>query len=172
MFVSGVRAPPNRFATGDTTAPGDLAALSYTLTRSGNDDESSCGDLAILTLNVEPPEEEQTPVEQLGYAIDAESVPEGLILPDGPVRANEGSLTFAWLDDSNGGHGIVAFTLAVGAVDLAGNVGPPSEIRVYDGGDTEACNVAPRGARGSPAPSFTLMFMLFVAAARTIRRRV
>ena len=158
--------------TGDATAPGDLAALTYALTRSGNDDQSSCGDLAILTLNLEPPEDEQTPLEQLGFAIAAESVPDGLILPDGPVRAPQGSLTFAWPDDSSGGHGIVAFTLAVSAVDLAGNVGPPSELRVYDGGDTEACSVAPRGARGSVAPGFALMLVAFLTAARVIRRRV
>jgi MYXO-CTERM domain-containing protein len=61
-----------------------------------------------------------------------------------------------------------AFTIAVSAVDLAGNAGPPSEIRIYDGGDTEACSTTASGR--SASSGVALMLVLLVAAARSTRR--
>jgi hypothetical protein len=155
--------------TGDTAPPGDLTSLTYALARSENDNEvtSSCGDLAILTLNIEPPESEQA--EQIGYQISSDDAPDGLVLPDTPLRAPEGTLSLAWPDDPEAGHSVVAFTISVSAVDLAGNAGPPTELRVYDGGDTEACSVS--GPRAGTS-SFALLFALSVAVARFVRRRV
>lgn len=66
-----------------------------------------------------------------GILIEAADVPAGIVLPDHPVRVENGSAWVAWVD-----HPLrpMAFTLRVSAVDEAGNRSEPVSLTVEDPG--------------------------------------
>jgi hypothetical protein len=76
--------------------------------------------------------------EGLGLRLDvaAGAAPAGLVLPDGPVRANQGEVWLAWVD-----HPLrpLDFALRVSAVDGRGNASQPVVVPVTAPGRWRGC---------------------------------
>jgi hypothetical protein len=155
----------------------------------GQDDtRTSCEGVASLTFFVEPPaaadddtggdqdaEAEESDAglspEPIGYLIELidGAAPEGL-LPETPVVASQdGNITLFWHDGEADSQEMISFTVAISAVDAAGNAGEPSEVHVFDGASSAGCRTA-RGFAGSWAPSALFTLLLLAAAGRAFRR--
>lgn len=126
---------------------------------------SSCGDLGTVLLTVRSTDDQTSPAE-MGYRVrlTAGRLPAGLVLPTGDVRALSDLLPLHW-GDSEGEA--VAFTLAIWAVDLGGNLSPEVAVNVGDAG-RGGCAFAP-ALRGS-APLAAWLGLAALALARIWRR--
>ncbi len=91
---------------------------------------TSCDGSGAIGIGVQA-QDDRTGVNEMGYTIRLVdgSLPEGMSLPNEPVRPYNGDLL--WLNFSDRDQSI-GFTVAVRAVDLAGNEGPAMEVDVYD----------------------------------------
>jgi hypothetical protein len=128
---------------------------------------SSCDDIGWIVLTVDATDD-QTASAGLGYQVElvAGDLPAGLALPNGPVLPREGRLLLVWTDGASDDQEAISFTLALRAVDLAGNVGQPTTVQINDPG-SGGCSIAARRP-GSSWPASTLVVLL---AARLLRRR-
>lgn len=119
---------------GDTTPP-SLATASAELVWHEDDDGgggcgstvASCGSYGLITLAVAATDD-AAPADDLGYQLRviAGVPPSGLNLPAQNVRAFSGEL-LVYFDYSSPGFD---FDLEIRAVDLNGNLGPPSVVSI------------------------------------------
>ena len=107
-----------------------------------SDGDSSCGGIGSIQIAFTGAKDDRTPRERIGYLIThvAGTLPYGLSLPSdarlatpvaGDVSGEVFLLALAWADPATGDQEAIDFTLALTAVDLAGNESAPSSpIRV------------------------------------------
>jgi hypothetical protein len=120
----------------------------------GCDGESStsCDDLGRIALHVEPPADDRSAPEAIGYRLELVEgeLPEGVRLPTEPVRPDGASIGLVWVDGADDAQERVSFSLRLIPVDASGREGPPSEpVEVFDPGQEVACS-AFGGAGGAP----------------------
>lgn len=106
--------------------------------------------------------DDRTDAEHMGYRVEvvAGHAPSDPTWPTGPVRALGGTLYFHWVDGGSDDQEAVDFTLRIRAVDLAGNEGPPSDVRIRDDGSSAGCRVAGAGVDLSWSFVAALLFCL------------
>jgi hypothetical protein len=90
---------------------------------------SSCYDVAFVEVTVAATDD-AAPAEQLGYQVRVASgqAPAGMTPPAGAIRAEQGVLVLPFSYMQSG----FSFELEVSAVDLNGNLGPPTLVAVTD----------------------------------------
>ncbi|HET6611337.1 MAG TPA: hypothetical protein VFG83_05080 [Kofleriaceae bacterium] len=155
----------------DPAIDDDIPPAALTVTevriRRGHSGSSSCDDIGFIDIYVDPASGDTASPEEMGYQVvlTEGSLPEDLVLPVGPTT----SLNFYWTDGATEDQEPISFTLAISAVDPAGNVGPAVSVVVSDpgGGGFFGCGASPGG--GSP---WAVVLWLAVIAATTRRQRV
>ena len=122
----------------DKRAPGRVEArLAHLLPGDGRDfltgDDVFCMGDASAELQILRAEDNRTTEEQIGFRlilVEGE-LPDEMYFPREPVRASGGFLSVMWLVGRLEPIKAVDFTIAIAAVDLAGNEGPMSQpIRI------------------------------------------
>jgi hypothetical protein len=153
----------------DATAP-DAPAVAVSKIGRGKGQaacsNNSCEGNGTIVLEVSA-SDDQAPTDKLGYQIELVSgqLPPGLQLPTKAIRALGGEVWLHWNDGDTDEQEAFSFSLAVRAVDLAGNVGPASTASVQDGGST-GCSVG-RHAPGSAWQLTTIAILLLARLSRT-----
>lgn len=100
--------------------------------RRGMRSDSSCANVGLIQVAFTGAKDDRTPRERIGYLIThvAGTLPYGLFLPSDAVLATPVAgdvsgevflLALAWADPATGDQEAIDFTLALTAVDLAGN---------------------------------------------------
>jgi hypothetical protein len=119
---------------------------------------SSCDDLGSIYIALTATDDEATP-DQMGFQLELTdgALPSGLTLPSSPVLATAGHLYLAWGDGATDEQEAIAFTLAIRAVDLAGNISPPTTVKVASEGS--GCSLA-GGLRSSWATTVVLFLLV------------
>lgn len=164
-------------AASDTSGPGAPTVSVVSIKRGKGADTdyascsksvSSCDDLGTVTLRIQA-QDDQTPREELGFKIDLVDgvAPAGLDLPSGPVRLFGENVYLHWGDGASDDQESFAFTLEIRALDLSGNVGPASTVRVEDAGTGGGCHVLARRPL-SAWPVATILMLLAIRAARRL----
>ncbi len=137
--------------------------------RLGSCSETSCDDLGSFNLEIPDGQDDRTPADQLGYQLRVieGDLPRGLEANaiEGTFGLTDGGIGFTWVDGATDDQEGFGFTLAVSAVDLAGNVGPELEVEVSHRGSS-GCSIA--GRQSGP---WSLGLLLLVSGAR-VRTRV
>jgi hypothetical protein len=128
---------------------------------------SSCDDLGSIAITVSATDD-QTASDQLGYRVELASgrLPGDLALPTAPILAMGGYLYFHWLDGATDEQEEVSLSLAISAVDRAGNAGPSATVEIHSPG-SGGCSLV-GGRLGS---SWATPVVLVLVAARLLRRR-
>lgn len=153
----------------DTAGPSAIAEVRAQIIRGRGDDcgaATSCDDLGRVELVVTPGGDDRTPAESLGYRlvlVDGR-LPRGASLPSEPVRLANGRLRIVWIDGASDDQESLSFTLSLIPIDLAGNEGPPTEVRVRDAG--AGCN-----AGRVELPAWVLAALLVLHARRRSLQR-
>jgi hypothetical protein len=123
-------------------APAQVPADVVRVLRRGTRSDSSCANIGLIQIAFTGAKDDRTPRERIGYLIThvAGTLPYGLSLPSdarlatpvaGDVSGEVFLLALAWADPATGDQEALDFTLALTAVDLAGNESAPSSpIRV------------------------------------------
>ena len=126
---------------------------------------SSCDDIGSIDIALSATDD-QSATDKMGYQVELVNghLPDGLALPTGPVLLMEGRLYLHWIDGATDDQEAISFTLAIRAMDLAGNTSPPTNLEVSDGGS--GCSLVGRRLRSSWATTVILLLM----AARCLRR--
>ncbi|MFZ5475916.1 MAG: hypothetical protein ACOZNI_04000 [Myxococcota bacterium] len=144
-------------ASDDSVAPGEPGAPTVRVTRGKGpvceEDcscmSTSCDDLGIVSLvftaalDDRSPEADADTQDGVGYVLTLVdgALAEGLELPGGPVGAfisgEEASLALVWIDDASDDQDAFEATVALHAVDLAGNAGPAVTFTIEDPGSVE-----------------------------------
>jgi hypothetical protein len=149
----------------DHVAPSAVTASAEVVRFDGSDDGGcaaggggTCGDLAEIELAVSATDD-ATPADKVGYVVELASgtPPRGFALPAGAILPAEDSLLLRFSADDHDGFTI---DLSVRAIDLNGNLGPPTVITVSEPGES-GC----RTARGGGA----LLWPLLAAFAWLVR---
>jgi len=157
----------------DTTPPEAVQGMTVSIKRgvgptsSGcSQMASSCDDLGWIQLDPVGATDDRTEPAQLGFIIEktAGTLPSGMRLPEGPVRAFEG-LTLSWIDGATDDQEGFNFTLDVMPVDLAGNVGEAFSVRIRNAPEDMACTV------GRMNNNSGLVWALLVVGLVALRRR-
>ena len=153
----------------DHVAPGTVTITNAILSRAGDYEgcgarmRSSCSDLGTISFSVHA-EDDRAPSDRLGVVV---SVLEGelpqlsLGAPFSPLRTMSGSVVYVFGDSDPQDYD---FVLEVRAIDLNGNVGPPTLVpfsRGTDGG----C------ATGRPHGMVALVVLVLLLSLRRGRRR-
>ena len=123
-------------------APAQVPADVVRVLRRGTKSDSSCDSIGLIQIEFTSAKDDRTPRARIGYRIThvAGTLPYGLSLPRdarlanpvaGDVSREVFRLELAWTDSATGDQDALDFTLALTAVDLAGNESAPSSpIRV------------------------------------------
>lgn len=110
--------------------------------RRGIRSDSSCANMGLVQIAFKGAKDDRTPRERIGYRIKhvAGTLPDGLSLPSyaqfatpeaGDVSGEVFLLSLVWGDPATSDQGAIDFTIALTAVDLAGNESAPSSpIRI------------------------------------------
>lgn len=154
----------------DSTPPTALGASSYTVQRGHGPERSgctetvsSCDGTGNITLYLGEVSDDRTAEEKLGFRFEvvAGNAPSNQTWPSDPnaasatVRAHTGRTVFFHFEDGEDeDQEPIDFTLRVRAVDLAGNEGPPTDIRIRDSGSDSGCRVASGSVDLSPVLAF------------------
>lgn len=120
----------------------------------GESYSTSCDDVGQIDVRVSP-----TP-ENVGYVLRKESgtLPEGLVLPEGPITLDQGRVSLTWIDEATDDQEEFDFTITVTPVDPEGEPGPTSEqLRIVDSGPA-GCRTSP----GGPSPLVAPLLVLIV----------
>jgi MYXO-CTERM domain-containing protein len=123
---------------------------------------SSCDDLGWINVAVQGTDD-MTMSQELGFrvALVAGTPPAGLTIPEG---ATTGFVSLLWIDGNTDDQEAFDFTLAIVAVDRAGNESAPKTVHIVSEGS--GCSVA------SPAPPRGMLaFALVTLVALGVRRR-
>jgi hypothetical protein len=136
----------------DHTPPGPVHVLSVEVHRGEGPDWEGCGygytedqEMGTLTLYIDPPVDDRTPPERMGYRIErVGGEPPAGLLPDFDVRGMGNVIYLHWFDGDTDEQESLDFDLTVRAVDLGGNVGPsPGSTNVADPGTGSCATTAP-----------------------------
>jgi hypothetical protein len=163
----------------DDTPPSAVEGASYSVQRGvgprqqgcGQQMMTSCDDIGLITLEMGQATDDRTQRGALGYRLEvvAGAAPPDAGWPTVAVRADDGGRIFLpWVDGSSDEQEAFDLTFRVRAVDLAGNEGPPTELRIRDAGEGEGCRVADAG-RGEMDLSLPGLGVL-VLVLRSLRR--
>jgi hypothetical protein len=114
---------------------------------------TSCDDLGAVLIDVRA-EDDQTPAESLGWRreIVAGVPPEHLFAVDYDYR---GETDLHWPDGATNEQEPLSFTVRLFAIDRAGNVSEPVDVRVSDPPEDGGCRIGGRGGR--PGTLFTVL---------------
>lgn len=155
----------------DSTAPGQVEVVAVTVNRTSQ--LEGCVRMMCFLSNVVvefvPPEDDRTPTEQMGYRFEIlsqEGVPRSLLskFDDVTIRAfGEGRLFFDFTE--SGQRNPFRMEIAVRAVDLAGNEGPPTTFVVRD--PPEGCGSSTAGGGWPLLPLLSAWLMRQHRARRT-----
>ena len=153
----------------DTVAPSAVTAAAA-VHRSADDSGcggvsgGTCGDLASISITVAATDD-AAPVDKLGYQLRVVSgeLPAGLTIPTTPVISYAGDELYFYFNYGDRSGFVV--DLEIRAVDLNGNLGPPSVITIGEPGDS-GCQ-----AGGRPGGAATLGGVLLALLAVFARRR-
>lgn len=111
----------------------------------GQYSSTSCDDLGWIELRLLDVSDDRTERAEMGYMVETQGeVPEGLSVPDVPIRFDDDTFVLVWIDGAHDHQERLGFTVTLRAVDLGGNVSEPSapvdvRDRAHDG---TACAVA------------------------------
>jgi hypothetical protein len=113
---------------------------------------SSCDGIGSISITPTVADDRALPLE-IGFRLRvlAGSLPEGLTLPNGDVKAQSGTIYFHWEDGNEADHEPFSFTLELIAVDTAGNLSAPVQVVVGDAG-VGGCSIGRSSARGRSGP--------------------
>jgi MYXO-CTERM domain-containing protein len=133
---------------------------------------SSCDDIGIIQVFPNATDD-MTAADRIGYRLTlaAGVLPSGLTLPADAIDLEPGYpyLRLTWVDGASDNQDAFEFTLAIVAIDLAGNESTPQAIVVGDGGAPRGgCRLSPGR---SPGPPEILLALLGLALAARRRRR-
>jgi len=109
---------------------------------------TSCDDIGSITIVPTPPSDNRTPSDELGYRVRLVGgvAPSGLTIPTEAVRLQSGdppALYLHWIDGATDDQEAIDFSIALTAIDRAGNEGPESApIRIHHTGSGSGCRVA------------------------------
>lgn len=147
----------------DTQAPGAVSTAPVTIYRydGAGCDDSGCGNYAFIDIPVIALDD-RAPAARLGYQLDVvgDGAPRHYwadgraIVPDDPTRLR---LHFD-IDDAG-----FEFDLSIRAVDLNGNVGPPTVVHIVDNEGSGACTT---GGRHRAAPLVAVALATLLATRR------
>lgn len=139
----------------DGTPPSAIAKPSFTVKRGhgpegscGSQSSDSCADTGSISVHFEPATDDRTDAATMGYQVEVVDgvAPTDPTWPSSAVRAYDGNtLYFHWSDGESDEQETIDFTLALRAVDRAGNQGPATEIRIRHGGSEESCRMTGSG---------------------------
>lgn len=131
---------------------------------------SSCDGSGSIAITPTVADERALPAE-IGFRMRllSGSLPQGLNLPGGDVRARSGGLYFHWDDGYEADHEEFSFTLEIIAVDTAGNPSPPVQVVISDGG-SGGCSIGRSSGSRATGPGL-LPCLILGAAAMLYRRR-
>ncbi len=160
----------------DVTPPSAIGSTTYSVERGRGPQKdgcgtsgSSCDDVGVITLHLGEATDDRTPDASLGYRVEVVSgkAPSDPSWPTAAVRAHEGRvLYFHWNDGGDDDQEPIDLTFRIRAVDLAGNEGPPLDVRIRDAGSSEdGC----RTARGGVDLSWAVALALLGALRRSRR---
>jgi hypothetical protein len=126
---------------------------------------SSCDDLGAIDIALTATDD-QVALDKMGFQVEvtAGNPPAGLMLPDGPVLLQGGHLYLRWNDGATDDQEGISFTLAIRAVDLAGNTSSPTTLAITNGGS--GCSLVGRPL----ASSWIMTVVLLLLAAGCLRR--
>lgn len=157
----------------DSTPPSAIAKPSFTVKRGhgpegscGSQSSDSCADIGSISVHFAPATDDRTAAATMGYRVEVVDgvAPADPTWPSAAVRAHDGNtLYFHWSDGEDDEQEPIDFTLAISAVDRAGNQGPPTEVRIRHGGSEEGCRVTGSGVN--------LSWWLLAGALWAVRRR-
>ncbi|MBZ0236152.1 MAG: hypothetical protein K8M05_27745, partial [Deltaproteobacteria bacterium] len=121
-------------AYADDATPPDQVVLGDAGVHRSNDSgcgAGSCGDIASVHVTVEA-SDDRAPADRLGYELRLAggALPRGLALPAGPVLPGGGAGNIILFFDPDVDE--LDFVLEVRAVDLNGNRGEPTTVRIVD----------------------------------------
>jgi hypothetical protein len=128
----------------DSEAPGAVGGIEVFVYRGqapqccgGTCSSSSCDDDGAIILEVVAATDDRTGADEMGYRFDFQegTLPDGFSLPDYDFRLDSGRVPLYWSDGEVDVQDAFDFTVTISAVDLAGNLGPPSEIHIADAGE-------------------------------------
>jgi MYXO-CTERM domain-containing protein len=151
----------------DSVAPGPVIASveRVSLAEHKGPDVGDCSSTSVVVLVVSSSDDRTTPVE-LGYhltLISGDSLP----LPAGDVRARNRRLYFPWV---SAGEERIDSLVGVQAVDLSGNIGPMTEVRVT--GETQGgCSISGSAATATDPVGLTALIAFALARRRQQRTR-
>ncbi|MBK8999002.1 MAG: hypothetical protein IPM35_25040 [Myxococcales bacterium] len=158
----------------DSTPPSAIAKPSFTVQRGhgpeggcGSQSSDSCADIGSISVHFQPASDDRTDAANMGYRVEVVKgvAPADSTWPSAAVRAHEGNtLYFHWADGESDEQEAIDFTLAISALDRAGNQGPATELRIRHGGSEEGCRATRSGV--------DLSWWLVAAALWALRRRV
>jgi uncharacterized protein (TIGR03382 family) len=151
----------------DTVAPSAVTA-SAAVHRSADDTgcggASSCGDLASVSIDVAATDD-AAPADMLGYQLRVVGgqPPAGLTIPTEAVMSYGGGDLYFYFEygDRSGFN----FALEIRAVDLNGNLGPPTTITIGEDQATSGCSTS----HGSTLGAVLLALLAVLARPRRLR---
>lgn len=125
---------------------------------------SSCDGIGTIGISVDAAADDRTAEADMGYLIEIASgeLPDDIILPTEPVRADESGIIWFQFSDHDQD---IDFAFSVQARDLGGNLGEPAVVQVSDSGPQGGgCSA---GASAGP----TSLALVLLALAVALRRR-
>lgn len=127
---------------------------------------SSCDDLGSIDIALTATDDQAT-LDTMGFQVEVTegNPPQTMTLPTGPVLATAGHLYLAWVDGATDEQESIAFAVAIRAVDLAGNLSPPTTVKVTS--ESSGCSVA-GGLRSSWATTVALLLLVTFCLRRTM----
>jgi len=160
----------------DQEPPSKVSVLDVYLGRP-DDSDDNCWGHSVVYLIIKPATDDRTDAEHMGYVVSkvSGSCPSGFgfngyIEDLGPVLGYQNEELFLhWNDINDDGSRPLDFTLAVSAVDLAGNQGPPSDpIHIFDPGSPGGCIT---GGFGDFTPAAIALLLLVLGFRKNRLRR-
>lgn len=134
---------------------------------SGGSSSSSCDDLGSFAIAVAGHDDLPGEVGFL-FELASGSLPSGLTLRPGPVRARNGAVSFVFLDGAEDDQESLDLTLRVFAIDASGNRSEPRVVAVSHPGSGGGCGQIAPARVSSIAPGCAALLLV---ALRLRRRR-
>ena len=89
---------------------------------------SSLDDAGMIVISITPPSDDRTPAELIGYrVIHLEGDLQGELSPDYDFRIEGEAIYLHWIDGRTDDQEPIDLTIAIQAIDLAGNLGARSD---------------------------------------------